>query len=276
MNASIRKKTNSIIILIVLLFYLLIVIFPYFWTFLASVKDAAAINHPLDFDFTPTLANWKAVISAGIPRQALNSLIVGLITVSICLVAGAPAAYAFSRFNGGNRKRFLVLLAQMLPPATLIIRFSCHGMVNINNSIMRVVISHLTVLLPLVTWFLIGFLTMYRVIEEAALVDGCTHWQTFLMIVIPVVRPGLGAAGLFCLVLSWNDMFYALILTSVKARTYQWELPGIGPSVCRDGANVCCHHLAILPMILLSFFVQRFMLRYGVEREGLALRVCNV
>jgi multiple sugar transport system permease protein len=269
MNAFQRKKINAIVILVILSIYLLIIVFPYFWTIIASIKEPAAINHPLNFNFTPTLENWIAVIEAGIPRQALNSLIVGLVTVGICLVAGAPAAYAFSRYNvGGNKSRFLVLLSQMLPPATLIVPlFLLMYQVRLNNSLVRVVISHLTFLLPLVTWFLIGFFDeVPRELEDAALVDGCTHWQTLLKIVIPVVRPGLGAAALFAFVLSWNDMFYALILTSVKARTLPVGIAGYwtfrGVEMGQMSAAIL---LAIVPMIILSFFVQRFMLR-GMAR----------
>lgn len=269
MSASTRKKINAVITLIILSIYLLIVIFPYFWTILASLKDAAAINHPLDFNFTPTLVNWQAVIKAGIPKQALNSLIVGLITIGICIIAGAPAAYGFSRFNvGGNKARFIVLLAQMLPPATLIIPlFLLMYHVKLTNSIIRVVISHLTVLLPLVTWFLIGFFDdVPRELEEAALVDGATRWQTFFQIVLPIVRPGIGAAGLFAFVLSWNDMFYALMLTSAKSRTLPVGIAGYwtfrGVEMGQMSAAIV---LAIVPMIALSFFVQRFMLR-GMAR----------
>jgi multiple sugar transport system permease protein len=264
-----RKRIQSVITSLILISGLLIVFFPYFWTFLASLKDPAAINHPLDFNFKPTLMNWEAVIHAGIPKQALNSLIVGGLTVAICLLAGAPAAYAFSRFNvGGSKARFGVLLAQMLPPATLIIPlFLLMYHIKLTNSIIRVVISHLTVLLPLVTWFLIGFFDdVPRELEEAALVDGCTRWQTFLKILVPVVRPGMGAAGLFAFVLSWNDMFYALILTSAKARTLPvgiagyWTFRGV-----EMGQMSAAIMLAIVPMIALSFFVQKFMLR-GLAR----------
>lgn len=269
MKASTRKKVNAIVTLIILSLYLLIIIFPYFWTILASIKDAAAINHPLDFNFTPTLENWEAVIKAGIPKQALNSLIIGLITIGICIIAGAPAAYGFSRFNvGGNKARFFVLLAQMLPPATLIIPlFLLMYHVKLTNSIIKVVISHLTVLLPLVTWFLIGFFDdVPRELEEAALVDGATRWQTFFQIVLPIVRPGIGAAGLFAFVLSWNDMFYALMLTGAKTRTLPvgianyWTFRGV-----EMGQMSAAIVLAIFPMIALSFFVQRFMLR-GMAR----------
>jgi ABC-type glycerol-3-phosphate transport system permease component len=269
MKGRARKRIRSIVTSIILSAALLIVFFPYFWTILASLKNPADINHPLDFTFIPTLASWDAVIHAGIPTQAMNSLIVGAITVLISLLAGTPAAYAFSRFNvGGTKARFGILLAQMLPPATLIIPlFLLMYHIKITNSIIRVVISHLTVLLPLVTWFLIGFFDdVPRELEDAAQVDGCTQWQTFFKIVLPIIRPGMGAAGLFAFVMSWNDMFYALILTSAKARTLPvgiasyWTFRGV-----EMGQMSAAILLAILPMIGLSFFVQRFMLQ-GLTR----------
>ena len=265
MGYTARRRITTLVIFIILALALLCVFFPYFWTFLASIKDPAAINHPLDFNFTPTVANWKAVVTAGVPRQALNSLLVGLMVVGVALVAGAPAAYAFSHFNvGGSQARFLVLLAQMLPPATLIIPlFLLMYYMRLIGSLYAVVIAHLTVLLPLVTWFLIGFFDdVPRELEEAAMVDGCTPWQTFLKVVLPVVRPGLGAAGLFAFVLSWNDMFYALLLTTGINRTLPvgvagyWTFRGV-----EMGQMSAAIMMAIVPVIILSFFVQRFMLR---------------
>ncbi|NMC13390.1 MAG: carbohydrate ABC transporter permease, partial [Chloroflexi bacterium] len=98
------------------------------------------------------------------------------------------------------------------------------------------------------------------------LVDGATRWQTFFQIVLPIVRPGIGAAGLFAFVLSWNDMFYALMLTSAKSRTLPVGIAGYwtfrGVEMGQMSAAIV---LAIVPMIALSFFVQRFMLR-GMAR----------
>ncbi len=265
MSHRLRKRITSVFTSLVLIVSLFIVFFPYFWTLLASFKDAAAINHPLDFSFTPTLVNWQAVISAGIPRQALNSLIVGLVTVGISLAVGSLAAYAFSRFNvGGSAARFSTLLAQMLPPAVLIVPlFLMAYYTKIIGSVWAAVISHLTFILPLVTWFLIGFFDdVPRELEEAAKVDGCTNWQALFKIVLPAVRPGLGAAGLFALVLSWNDMFYALLLTSGTQRTLPVGIAGYwtfrGVEMGQMSAAII---LAIVPMIFLSFFVQRFLLR---------------
>jgi ABC-type glycerol-3-phosphate transport system permease component len=134
------------------------------------------------------------------------------------------------------------------------------------GSIWSVVISHLTFILPLVTWFLIGFFDeVPRDLEEQAMIDGCTQWQAFYKIIIPSVRTGLGAAGLFGFVLSWNDLFYAQMLSSGNNRTLPvgisgyWTFRGV-----EMGEMSAAIILAIIPMILLSFFVQRYLLRgYG-------------
>ena len=162
----------------------------------------------------------------------------------------------------------LYLLAQMLPPAALIVPLFLLMYYSkiLFGTIFAVVIAHLTVLLPLVTWFLIGFFDdVPRELEEAGMIDGCTPWQTFFKIVIPNVLPGLGAAGLFAFVLSWNDMFYALMLTTGINKTLPvgiggyWTFRGV-----EMGQMSAAILMAIVPMIGLSFFVQRFMLRgYG-------------
>lgn len=260
-----KNQFYKIVTFIILTISLLVVFFPYFWTFLASLKNASAINHPLDFNFTPTLDNWKAVIQAGIPKQTLNSFIVGIIVVIISLSVGSCAAYAFSHYNvGGNPTRFAVLLAQMLPPAVLIIPlFLLMYYTKLIGTLLAAVISHLTFILPLITWFLIGFFDeVPKDLEQQAMVDGCTEWQAFIKIVLPAVRPGLGAAGLFGFVLSWNDLFYALLLTSGKSRTIPVGIAGFwtfrGVEMGQMSAAII---LAIVPMIILSFFVQRFLLK---------------
>lgn len=260
-----RKIITKILTLVVLILALLVVFFPYFWTILASFKDPAAINHPLSFDFKPVLLNWVAVLNSKIPHKAFNSLLVGALTVLISLAAGSMAAYSFSRFKvGGNSIRFLVLLAQMLPASVLVIPLFLlmyHSQILI-GTVWAAVISHLTFILPLITWFMIGFFDeIPRDLEEQAMVDGCTQWQAFYKIIIPSVRTGLGAAGLFGFVLSWNDLFYAQMLTSGQNNTLPVGISGYwtfrGVEMGQMSAAII---LAIIPMILLSFFVQRYLL----------------
>ena len=260
-----RKLFKKLLSFIILFMVLLIVFFPYFWTLMASLKSAADISRPLDFNFKPTLDNWKAMIQSDIPRQIINSFIVATFVVLISLAVGACAAYSFSHFNvGGSATRFTVLLAQMLPPATLIVPlFIIMYYTKLTGTLFAVIIAHLTFILPLITCFLIGFFDgVPKELEEQAMVDGCTEWKAFIKIVIPTVWPGLGAAGLFGFILSWNDVFYALILTTSKTRTLPVGIAGYwtfrGVEMGQMSATIM---LAIAPMIIISSLVQKFLLR---------------
>jgi len=250
---------------IALLIFLIIIIFPYFWTLISSLKTAADFLHPLKFNFTPTLSHWANVINSQIPHQGINSILVGIITVVIALTVGAPAAYSFSRFNtGGEKTRFLILLSQMLPPAVLIVPiFLLMYSLKLLDTIWAVIFAHLTFITPLVTWFLIGFFDdVPRELEEAAKVDGCTPWQAFLWIVLPTIRPGLAAASLFGFILSWNDLYYALLLTGGKSKTLPvgiagyWTFRGV-----EMGQMSSAIILAIIPVIIASFFIQKYLVR---------------
>ncbi|MCS7286871.1 MAG: carbohydrate ABC transporter permease [Anaerolineae bacterium] len=260
-----RRLGQELSVLFILFIALIVVLFPYFWTLLASFKTEAAINRPLDWNFDPTFANWERVLRSDIPMQVRNSILVGLLTVAISLVVGAPAAYAFSRFRaGGDAIRFIILAAQMLPPAVLIVPlFLIMYKLRLLDTIWAVTISHLTFILPLITWFLIGFFEdVPRELEEQAMVDGCTQWQAFCRIVLPVIRPGLGAAALFGFVLSWNDLFYALLLTGKHSRTLPvgiagfWTFRGI-----EMGQMSAAIILTIIPVVIASFFVQKYLVR---------------
>lgn len=259
------RQVTRFLSLGVLSLALIVVMFPYFWVLLTSFKREADINRPLRWNFVPTLSNWQAMLQSDIPQQARNSMIVGALTVFISLVVGAPAAYSFSRFRtGGNGMRFAILLAQMLPPAALIIPlFLLMYHLGLLDTLWAVVASHLTFVLPLVTWFLIGFFDdVPRELEEQAMVDGCTQWQAFYRIVLPTIRPGLGAAALFGFILSWNDLFYALLLTGKHSRTLPvgiagyWTFRGI-----EMGQMSAAIILAIVPVIIVSFFVQKYLVR---------------
>jgi len=262
---KLRRYAGDAAALLVLCAALVAIFFPYVFILIASLKDVAAINRPLEWNFTPTLANWAAVVRSDIPRQAWNSLLVGAWTAAISLVTGAPAAYAFSRFRvGGDAARFVVLSAQMLPPAVLIVPlFLLMYTIRLLNTPWAVIAAHLTFILPFVVWFLIGFFDdIPRELEEQAMVDGCTPWQAFYRVLLPVARPGLGAAALFAFILSWNDLFYALLLSGGDSRTLPVGVAGYwtfrGVELGQMSAAIL---LSITPMIGLSFLVQRYLVR---------------
>lgn len=242
-----------------------VVLFPYAWVFLASLKPPNLLSRPEVLFFSPTLLHWRQVLGSDFPRYLMNSGIVGVVTVVIALSAGAPAAYAFSRFRvGGDKARFGILIAQMIPPAVIIVPlFLIMYHLRLLNTPVALIAAHLTFILPLATWFLIGFFDeVPRDLEEQAMVDGCTPWQAFYRVVLPVTRPGLAAAGLFSFVLSWNEVFFALLLTGGNSKTLPvaiagyWTFRGI-----EMGKMSVAIVVAIVPVLVASFFIQRHLVK---------------
>ncbi len=251
---------------LVLIVALIVVIFPYFWITLTSIKPPDLVAKPEVLFFEPVWDNWREVLfDSDVPRYMLNSIMVGTMAVLLALLVGSPAAYSFSRFRtGGAAFRIGILVAQMIPPAIMIIPiYLIMYHARLLDTIWAVIVAHLTFVLPMVTWFLIGFFDEVPVdIEEQAMVDGCTQFQAFYRVVLPIISPGLGASAIFAFVLSWNEMFYSLLLTGGDARTLPaaisgfWTFRGI-----ELGKMSVAVMMAIVPVLIASFFIQRYMVK---------------
>lgn len=243
----------------------LVVAFPYTWVVLASFKGPADLNDPATLAFTPTLANWREVLGGGILQSAVTSLLVGVVTVTLALVAGTTAAYAISRWRaGGPVTRFGILLSELMPPAVLVVPlFLLAFRLGLRDTVLAVIAAHLTFVLPVVTWFMIGFFdAVPRELEEQALVDGYGRFQAFLRVVLPQVVPGIGAAAIFGFVLSWNDLFYALVLAGGQAKTLPVAIAGFNTFRGVElGTMSAAILVSVVPVLAASFFVQRRLIR---------------
>jgi ABC-type glycerol-3-phosphate transport system permease component len=154
-------------------------------------------------------------------QYTLNSLVVAVSATFLTLLVGSLAAYAFARFTfRGKRLLLLVLLlSQMLPGASVIVPlFQLLKEVGLYDTLTGLTLIHTAVLLPFVIWLLYGFFsTIPREVEDAALIDGCSRLDTLWRVVLPLALPGLGATALFAFLGSWNEFFFALILTTSDA-----------------------------------------------------------
>lgn len=251
---------------LILVIALIVVLFPYAWIFLTSLKPTVLVAQPDVWVFSPTWENWRVVLlESDVPRYLMNSIIVGLSTVLIALMVAAPASYSFSRFKtGGGPVRFSILAAEMLPPAVLIVPlFLLMFNLQLLDTHLALIAAHLTFVTPVITWFLIGFFDeVPKELEEQAMVDGYTQFQAFYKVVLPTVRPGLAAAAIFGFVLSWNDMFYALILSGGNNKTLPvaiagfWTFRGI-----EMGKMAVAILIAIVPVLIVSFFIQKYLVK---------------
>lgn len=193
---------------------------PIYLIALAAFSTRSALN---DFPkrFLPTAASTETLASflgsTGVLPAFLNSLVVGLATLALSLLVGAPAGYALARygFRGRDSYQLFLLLTRALPIVVLSIPLATLFLgLGIYDSVTAVVLVHTALALP--TTILITssiFVSVPRDVEEAALVFGCSRAGAFRRVVLPLALPGVAASSIFTFVLSWNEVLAATVLT---------------------------------------------------------------
>jgi multiple sugar transport system permease protein len=192
----------------------------------------------------------------------VNSLLISVEAVLLSICVGVPAAYSFARFRfaGRNWLFFSLLVMRMLPPiAVLVPMYVLFSKFSLTERRISVVLAYTTFSLPLVVWIMRGFFEeLPRELEESAWVDGASRFAAFRSVVLPLVRPGLVAAIILCLLLAWNDFIFAAVLTNDATRTLPVLMASYSGDVGVDwGAMTASGVLVVLPVILFSFLAQR-------------------
>jgi multiple sugar transport system permease protein len=137
------------------------------------------------------------------------------------------------------------------------------------DSLTGLVVIYLTFNLALVIWMMRNFFDgVPRALEEAAWIDGCGIWSGFRLIALPLAAPGLAATGVLCFIPSWNDFFYALILTRTKAMTAPVAIVNFMQYEGWEWGKIAAGGtLVMLPVVVFSVFVRRYLVR-GLTAGG--------
>ena len=206
--------------------YLFIVLFPFYWMIITTFKRDNDLYNltgvPFWFKEPPTMQHVQLLLHDTLFLVWLkNSLLIGACVVVVTLALGLPAAYALARmrFPGNRALSTAMFLSYLIPPALLFLPLSqlVRG-IGFGDSIWSLVIVYPSFTLPFCTWLLMGFVrTVPHDIEESAQLDGCTRFQTFRMIVLPVIVPGIITAGIFAFTLTYQEFIYALTFISASA-----------------------------------------------------------
>lgn len=246
-------------------------IFPIVWLALNSLKNRLEMFSvpPIWFSMAVTSENYVATfIDRPFVTYMLNSLIVAVLSTFFSMLIGVPAGYALTRFDLGKAKRhiaFWILSTRMMPPIVTVIPiyllFSSMGLLDTKASL---VIAYTTFNLPFVVWMMKSYLAdIPRDLEESAMVDGDTQFGAFWRVVLPLARPGLAATAIFCLIQSWNELLFALILTETTgANTLPIGIAGRVTQYKTEWGEICAAGFAgSLPIIIFAFIVQKHLVR---------------
>ena len=196
---------------------------PFLWQIVTSLKPAHELTSlppllPSRIEF----ASYLAIFSdSPLLRAVVNSLIVAGGTTLLALVIGALAGFALARLRVRRRAAILagVLVVSMFPPiATVSPLFLLLNAFGLHDTLLALILTYTTFSLPLAIWLLTNFfLSIPEELYIASRVDGCTPFQSFYRVMLPLASPGLAAAALLVFIFSWNEFLYALSFTATTA-----------------------------------------------------------
>src|SRR5436190_5886464 len=194
-------------------------LFPFYWLINTSLKTGADLSSAKLVPPHPNLDNYSSIFKNDDFIKALrNSAIISLSTTAIALVVGAFAAYALARLRFPMKFLLLAVILSIttFPPIAIAAPvFKLWTDLGLYNTYLGLILPDLTFTLPLTIYILTSFFReIPRELEEAALVDGATYFQSFRKVVLPLAAPGLVTAGLLAFIFVWNEFLFAITLTS--------------------------------------------------------------
>jgi len=221
-----QRDIGKVLINAFALFLVLSYALPYVYLLMTSLKPAADVQQipPRFFPETVSLENFREVLgSATLPKAFLNSLIVAVLTTVLSLALAVPAAYVATQYRRPITVVFLLfaLITRMVPAVSLgVPLFQLLKSVGLLDTTTGLVLAHTSTAVPLALLLMAAFFEgVPKELEEAARMDGCTRFQAFVKVILPVMKSGIAITALFSFIASWNEFLYALLLTSENAKT---------------------------------------------------------
>ena len=268
-----RFTVGSIAADLTLIAWFIFSLFPIIWMVILSLKNTEQQTSTY-FSFSPTLENFSTVLSnKGTELTSVDfkaSLLTSLINcggaVIVSLVIGIPAAYAAGRwkYRGSEDLMFQMLSFRFAPELMVIVPlFVIYNQIGLFDTHVGMIWVLQLVTMPLVVWILRSyFQDLPEDLEQAALLDGYTRSRAFVMVALPLVRPGIAAAGLLAFIFAWNNYVFPLILADRNA--------GVTVAITKflGGGGQAYYNLtaaaaviAALPPLILALTIQRYLVR---------------
>jgi N,N'-diacetylchitobiose transport system permease protein len=207
-----RRRVGTTVANAAAVVFAVVMAFPAYWMINTAFKPP---NEVLTFTphflpEHPTLQNFVSAVKAPLFLTDLrNSLIITVSAVCCALVVGFLGALAVARFRFYGRKALIlvVLTVQMVPFIALLIPlFLMLNAAQLTNTLPGVIAVYAVLILPYTVWTLRGFIAnVPRELDEAALIDGCSRWQTFTRVILPLTGPGLVATSIYGFIQAWNE-----------------------------------------------------------------------
>ena len=251
--------------------------FPFYWMLITTFKTNLDLintaNNPFLFNSPPTLDHLRVLFfDTQYGRWVANTMLVGVSVVVITLLLAVPAGYSLARLSGrwGKQLAIGIFLTYLVPPTILFIPFSriISGL-GLQDSLWSLVLVYPSFTVPFCTWLMMGFFkAVPHDVEEAAMMDGLSHFGAFLKVVVPLSSAGIMTVIIFTLTLVMQEFIYALtFITSSSQYTVSVGVPTflVRGDVYFWGSLMAACLIVSLPIaVLYNLFVDRFVAGFTV------------
>ncbi|MEV0970930.1 carbohydrate ABC transporter permease [Microtetraspora glauca] len=246
--------------------------------FLFPVIYMASISFKLPRDIFTVPPRWFSELTfdnytsyfhqARILPRMVNTVIVAAGSAIISMVAGAMAGYALTRLRmrGAGVMAGLILASRAVPPIALVVpMFLVARRLGLTDQYITVILAYVTFLVPYVVWLMRAFFRgLPKELEEAAMLDGCSRFGAFFRIIVPCSLPGLISTMIYCIILAWEELLFALILTNDRAVTIPVAIAGIAADTENGGLwgpLAAVGVLTVLPVVIFALAVQKYLVK---------------
>jgi multiple sugar transport system permease protein len=267
-NVALKTAAKKAFVVMSVFLVMLFTLFPIWYCISTATKTAAdAFSIPPKWVWNPIGDNFIEVLNTmGFKKSYLNSLIISVETTFLSLFFGIPCAYALAR-SRSRASKFVsvwILLSRMLPAMAFAVPFYfVYKKVGLNDTYIGLTLIYLTSQLPFTVWLLNGFIrTVPEEIEEAAMIDGCNRFQILVRVLVPTIQPGISTAAIFAFMSSWNEFFYAKLVSGNNTRPVSYAVYKFNNDVGTNWGLLCAASCMVaLPMIAFCLFAQKSFVR---------------
>lgn len=262
-QTKLEKAATYAALTLVTLFFLL----PLFWILRTSlITKVEAYKMPPNWLAPLTFDNYINIFTNNpFGRYFMNSFLIALASTLISVLLGAMSAYWICRCAvHTERVKIAILITQMIPPVVMVIPLSLMvKRLGLDDSYFALIMSYLSFNLPYVIWMLLShFEAIPRELDDASAVDGCTRFQAYTRVVLPLVMPGIMATAVYSFIVCWNEFMFALNMTGLHTRTLPVAIASLDTQQGVMIAELCASTIvAILPVIFLTVFIKKYLVQ---------------
>jgi multiple sugar transport system permease protein len=268
--------TKKLLLYSIVAFWCFICLFPFYWLFTTSLKKPLHVSRGPRYipyvDYEPTGEHWDYLFNQQretVFRHFRNSLIAASGSMVLAVVIGAMAGYGLARYRyhwrglgwRNDNIAFWIISQRFLPPALFVVPFlMIYSRLGLVDTHIGLILAYTMFNVPFAVWIMRDFFqSLPSDLEDSALVDGATHWQAFVRIVLPLSTPGLVSVAILSFIFAWNEFLYALMLTNFDAITMPVLIAGQNNTRGIEWWFISALTLfAVTPVILTGLLLERY------------------